>query len=386
MKNTLVICPSVKMVLDRRDLFLDIKMVEGLRLYAKHWTGPVKCLMRIGDRSDIAFGQTYKKSDLGFGIEVIGDDLLASRASFNDAAIVLASGDNHHDLDAVNVTKCPVVFIIEYTLATRLRISELELGRSFRSLKSATWTLLTEQKRRRAFGRAAGIQANGKPAFDAYRRLTPAPLLYFDSRVSERAVATISQVEAKAQICLSGAPLRLAFSGRLERMKGADHLIPIIQSLAKTGMRFTFDIFGSGNMADEMMADVRFAGLQDKVFFHGPVSFDEVLLPYLKTRVDLFVCCHRQADPSCTYIETLACGVPIVGYDNAAFEGVLELGDVGESSPMDDAEGLAKAILALDKDRVRLATMASNAIEVGRQHNFAATFELRVKHLQHLAI
>lgn len=39
--------------------------------------------------------------------------------------------------------------------------------------------------------------------------------------------------------------------------------------------------------------------------------------------------CHRQGDPSCTYLETYACGMPIVGYNNQAHQGILASNNAG---------------------------------------------------------
>jgi colanic acid/amylovoran biosynthesis glycosyltransferase len=48
------------------------------------------------------------------------------------------------------------------------------------------------------------------------------PLLYFDSRMSEEMMASDEVVDARLTKCLSGKPLRLIFSGRLLKIKGAD--------------------------------------------------------------------------------------------------------------------------------------------------------------------
>ena len=125
--------------------------------------------------------------------------------------------------------------------------------------------------------------------------------------------------------------------------------------------------------------------LGDRVTLHGPVPFDTALVPALIERTDLFLCCHRQADPSCTYMETLSCGVPIVGYDNAAFAGVLALAPIGRSVPMDRPRAAADAIAALDGDRATLATMMATAATVGRDHGFEKVFASRIAHLRTIA-
>ncbi|UAK23029.1 glycosyltransferase [Sphingomonas nostoxanthinifaciens] len=384
MNPTLIVLPSVPLAHDGERLFMDIKAVEGLSLYADLWPGPVHCLMRVGDRSAIAFGRSYLPSELPFKVIPFEGDLPPT-ALLDEGAVVLAAGDSHLDIDLPARTATPLVFIIEYTLATRLRILQLDRGWSLGALKSALWTLKTERRRRRAFRASAGLQANGTPAFDAYRAMSPSPMLYFDSRLRLDQMPTPEQVDAKADAIRAGRPLRLAFSGRLERMKGADHLVPTLAALAKRGIAFTFDLYGEGSLKPAIAAAAAAAGIADAVRIHGGVPFDEELVPLLKDRTDLFLCLHRQADPSCTYLETIGCGVPIVGYDNAAFAGVLALGETGIATPMDRPEQAAAAIATLNADRPRLARMARDAAAIGRAHGFEATFAARITHLRDVA-
>lgn len=386
MSRVLVVLPSVPASTSDCRLYLDRKAVEGLALYAKLWPGPVRCLMREGERGQVGgYGDEVDPGDLPFEVAILPSDPRHAPDAFRDAALVLAAGDNHHDFPVVEVAGAPVVFIIEYTLATRLRIIRLGGGSRLRAAKSALWTLGTEVARRRAFRRAAGLQCNGAPAFDAYRAATPAPLLFFDTRTAAAQIIAPAALAAKQAAVRAGAPLRLAFSGRLEPMKGADHLILVADALAREGTAFTLDIYGDGSLRDDMAGRVARAGLADRVRLHGPVPFDAALVPALVERTDLFLCCHRQADPSCTYMETLGCGVPIVGYDNAAFLGVLARGDVGRATPMDRPAAMAAAVGALDRDRAAIAGMMAAAAAIGGANDFETVFAARIAHLRAVA-
>lgn len=384
-RDVLVVMPSVPVVPDGDTVFMDIKMVEGLALYAALWGGPVRCLVRAGQRGSIGYGRAYAPDDLPFSLAVIAEDAHDVAQWLGDAAVVLASGDNHQDFGIVAVSPAPVVYIIEYTLATRLKIVLLAQGLSVAAAKQSAWTILTERKRRRAFRASAGLQANGDPAYQAYRGVAPAAMRYFDSRMSDTQQIEPAALAAKQAAILAGAPLRLAFSGRLERMKGADHLVPVAIALRDLGVAFTLDIFGDGGLRDAIAASIVAAGLADTVRLRGAVPFDDELVPTLKAEVDLFLCCHRQDDPSCTYLETLSCGVPIVGYDNAAFTGVLTLGKAGVATPMAKPQQAAIAIQRLDRSRALLSDMAAEAAKVGRAHSFDKAFAARIDHLRLIA-
>jgi glycosyltransferase involved in cell wall biosynthesis len=122
-------------------------------------------------------------------------------------------------------------------------------------------------------------------------------------------------------------------------------------------------------------------GLHDVVDLPGSVDFYDRLLPEIKQGVDVFVMLHRQSDPSCTYLETLSCGVPIVGYTNRAFAGLLELADIGWGAEMDDLEAVADIIQRLAASREEIAEKSRSAVQFARLHDFETTFQKRMNHL-----
>jgi glycosyltransferase involved in cell wall biosynthesis len=217
--------------------------------------------------------------------------------------------------------------------------------------------------------------------FEEYRQLSRNPLLYFDSRVRRDTIADSFTLKQRTDELRAGRPLRLAFSGRLIQMKGADHLVNVAASLKKRGLRFTMEICGGGDLESAIDSNIRRSGLEQDVRLRGVLEFESELMPFVTRHVDLFVCCHRQGDPSCTYLETMACGTPIVGYDNEAFMGVVEQSGVGWTAPMDDAERLATMIVDLQRDRAALANAAFRARDFAARHTFEDTMQRRVDHM-----
>jgi glycosyltransferase involved in cell wall biosynthesis len=169
-------------------------------------------------------------------------------------------------------------------------------------------------------------------------------------------------------------------------MKGADHLVPIAERLVARGIDFRFDVFGVGSLGEAMREAASRAGLAGRLTVQGPLDFDTELVPRMTSDIDLFVCCHRQSDPSCTYMETLGCGVPIVGYRNRAIEGIIDVADVGWLVPMDDLDAMVNTMVALDSCRQAIITKARTAIAFAADHSFESTFARRVAHLQAVAL
>ena len=140
-------------------------------------------------------------------------------------ALVAAAADDHESLDfpaQVQAVGAKLVYVLEYTIETRLRILWMDRSRGLaRRVRSALWTLKQERRLRRALRGADAVQFNGYPAYDRYRGLVRDAHLYLDNRLSADMMARDDEMAARAAYLRSGAPLRLIHSGRLEPMKGA---------------------------------------------------------------------------------------------------------------------------------------------------------------------
>jgi glycosyltransferase involved in cell wall biosynthesis len=377
----LVVTPSVPAYVDENGWFLDEKAVSGLRLYAKLWPGPVRSVFRAGARSGIGFGRRYEKDQLPFEVCVIPEASSVSDDLISDAVIVLASGDNWLDFPIAeqgNRLKIPVCFIIEYTFATRASILFLSSASTTQKLKSLAWLAHKELLRRRAFRKAGIIQSNGTPAAETYASCARNTLTFFDTRLRLQNIATDDDVRRKTSRLTSGTPLRLVFTGRLERIKGADQLIKVVSRLR---FPFKLDIYGAGALRGDLCSEVKQRRLDDRVSIHDPIDFESALVPTIKSEADLFLCCHVQSDPSCTYLETLGCGVPIVGYANRAWSGILSRADVGWSVPNGRYDQMADVITDLHDRRSNLCAKMQNAVTFARKHSFEQEFQRRIDQL-----
>jgi glycosyltransferase involved in cell wall biosynthesis len=384
----LVVMPSVPGVRTADGYFLDEKAVTGLTHYADCWPGRLRAIFRTGPRSDISFGKDYAASSLPFSIELLPAGVDFDPSLLADAALVSASGDNYRHFPLARLCEelsVPLVYTIENVLETRLRILALEKRDHFSKFKTAIWTLLSERQRRQAFRRAAGLQANGIPAARAYRRSTADMLLYFDTRLPIGLMATEDEIDRKTSRLMVGQPLRLGFSGRLEPLKGPDHLIEVAQLLKGAKMPFSLDIYGSGSLEGAMRQQIVASGLENAVTVHPALDFATGLIPRFRQTIDLFLCCHRQADPSCTYMEAMGCGVAMFGYGNKALAGLLGLAPAGRAVREGSPSALAHALIGIDGQRRELSAMLYEARDFSRANAFEATFQRRLDHFIRLA-
>lgn len=386
MPKLLMIASAPVIEKDSGKLVLDVKFVEGMRLHVKQWGGPVTCILKRG-ATDIPFGRAYDPADLGFDLKVISPDIQIAVDSLTGGDLVLAAADMHDVLHLAAPDCRPpgvkLVYAIEYDLNTRMQIVSLDKSRSFlRKARTKLWLLKQERRRRSALRNCDGIQANGYPAFAAYSPLNKQSMMYLDGRMESAVMVTSDEQAARAAYLRSGAPLRIVHSGRLEAMKGGQDLIPVAKALQKSGIDFTLDIFGTGSLDVEIKAAIAAAGLDDIVHMHGPVSFSAALVPFLREGADVFLSCHRQSDPSCTYLESMGCGIPIVGYQNSMWRALAECSGGGWAVPVGKVEAIANHIAKLDENRELLIEAGKQGARFAKSHDFETELSKRMTHLR----
>jgi colanic acid/amylovoran biosynthesis glycosyltransferase len=392
-RRTLLLIPTLPAVLTPGGgIVLTKKFVEGCAAFKACWNGPLELLMRpIPRPTDNLDNQEYGPGELPFRVHVLDYADPAVKQHMAAAAVILGGlcHEQSHLADWAREVGTPFAYTSEYSLKTRLQIASVEEKNVLKRLRRQHFERRLEQRHLRSLRIASGLQCNGTPTYDSYRGVARSPMLFFDTRLDEAHLITPQALEERLlereRRRLAGMPIRLAFSGRLKEMKGVDHLVPVAAELRRLGVPFELDIFGDGNLTRQIDAGIQKLGLGAQVRRHGTVDFHAELMPRIQSSCDLFVACHRQGDPSCTYLETFGCGVPIAGYGNEAFSGLLEHTPAGNAVPMDQPEALARTIQALAENTENLARLSRTARAFASQNTCERTFSLRTEHLRGLA-
>jgi colanic acid/amylovoran biosynthesis glycosyltransferase len=385
-KTTLAVLPALKArITPSGGIVLTQKFVDGMQKYVEYWDGPVAAFMEPAHVPTSNLDEIeIDPAKLSFTLEVVpfADPQLGQLLAGHQLVLASVSSRQNHLGALCRSSGVPCVYVAEFSLQTRLQAVRSEVKNPLISLRRQFWEFNQERRYRRAIGLSSGIQCNGTPTFEAYRSINPSPFLYFDTRVSEDMLVTASDLAERAGTAKQGNPLRLLFSGRLIAMKGADDLARVAADLRRLGMSFEMIICGGGALEPQIKADIERHGLGDRVKLAGILDFKTELVPLTKKWADLFVCCHRTGDPSCTYLEVMACGVPIVGYANEAFQGIVRESRAGWLVPMNQPRRVAEKIAELSNDRALLLDTSNRAIEFSRRHTFEQTFKARIEHMQ----
>ena len=277
MTGQLTILPSI---FTRRDsagrVVLTRKFIAGVTEYARHWPEGVQVLMEEGDPGDDLDHASVDPADLPFELQIVPYESEALRPFLEKSAVVLLSAFYRQTPLGALCAKIgvPAVYTTEYSLRTRLQILGTQRLNPLVRARRILWQLQEERRQCRAFRDAAGLQCNGTPTFDAYRSIHSNALLYFDTRVTRAMLADEQTIEQRtARRPQKDRPLRLAFSGRLIPMKGADHLIPVAEHLRKMDVPFTLSVCGGGVLEAQMRSEVVAKKLEKHVLFRGAARF-----------------------------------------------------------------------------------------------------------------
>ena len=385
-RHHLTLFPSVPVWHRAGHWVLDRKFLDGLVRYAELWQGPMRCMAWLADGSPPSHGTLHcSTGQLPCELLALPPSQQVTDSHLQHTDLLLAAGDDYRQLGLSRLCRrlhrrC--AYVIEYIPETRRQIIRIETPGRLRRWRHQLFLDQVERQRIRAFGLAHGLQANGLPAYEHYAHRHG--LLYFDTRMSAATLPSPQRLERRLSSLLAGRPLHLAFSGRLIGMKGAQQLLPLAHLLSDRDLPFHFSIYGAGELTGLLRQQLAQYGLEQRVTLVGPLDFASELVPRIQREVDLYVMPHPQSDPSCTYLETLACGIPIAGYLNRAFAGLLSVADIGRGAAIDDLRGLADQICALDRDRVALARLSRQALDFARHHTVETVFRQRVEHLQQL--
>ncbi len=369
-------------------IVLTQKFLDGIRAYQQRWSGPVNVhMLSEGHRDRHLDDVTVDPSDPHSPFRRIeAADMSWIETVLDDAAVFLVSlVDRNLPLVQELVDRgATVVLITEQSERTRDGIIRAETRNPVLRWRRQWWSHRIERQYIDAVLAVTGVQCNGAPTYEAYRRVNRNAMFYLDSRMTAEMIATPQHIEHRFAALRNGEPLRLGFSGRLVAIKGADDLPLVAMHLRDLGVAFTLDIIGGGTDEFEQLLRSRIAklDLEKHVRMRGVMDFESELVPYLRENIDIFLCCHRQGDPSCTYIETLGCGVPVAGYDNEAWRGLHERGVPGWIAPMSDPLALATRLVELDAARNEVEQAAVASREFALEHTFEATMDQRVEHLR----
>lgn len=362
---------------------VDRKFYLGMQAYAQRIREPLVTVHpralphdRIMDPVEVPL------RELGYRVHVMGTgmdrrpgeaDLRALEAVVGESRLVYSTGNGlAHVPRRLGV---PYMMVLEYDLRTQLTVACAPVRQPLRKAVRA-WRAATHYaKDLRDIRAAHAVHCNGYPMHEQMRPFNSNRLLYLDSRMGADMVIPLADLERRLSARHPGARLRLLYSGRYERLKGADHTVRAVLECLRRGLDVELHCYGQGSQHDELVRLAAQAADPQRIRIHAAVAYPELVR---RSRgFDAFVCCHIQSDPSCTYLESLGAGLPIVGYDNRMWRGLRQASSAGLGARMRRPASVADAIETLMGDESLLRTLSRNARDFALEHTFEREFTRR---------
>lgn len=216
---------------------------------------------------------------------------------------------------------------------------------------------------------------HGKETYDTYAPYCRNPQIVHDIHIPKSDHIDAQALDEKLASLVKG-PLKIAYVGRADAMKGSLDWITVIKNLAAADMDFQASWLGDGPDLQEMRAQVTEAGLQDRVKLPGFTDDRSEVLKCLRD-AHIVMFCHKTPESPRSLIEALASAAPIVGYEGAFARDLISAEGGGLLSGMGDTAELARNIMTLDNDRQKLAQLAREAAVAGSTYDEETVFEHR---------
>lgn len=165
----------------------------------------------------------------------------------------------------------------------------------------------------------------------------------------------------------------IAFTGRLEYIKGVHVLIKALASLKNKRSDWVCWIAGEGNLTDELRAQAASTGIGADVVFWGKLDN----IPSFLRHADIYVQPSLQDTQPFSVTEAQLAGVPVIVSGTAGMPEMVEPGRTGWVVPPQDVDSLRELLNALLEDDVTRRTVGAAAKAWAEQHRSLEVMGLR---------
>ena len=153
----------------------------------------------------------------------------------------------------------------------------------------------------------------------------------------------------------------ILYVGRLVYEKGIQNLIAAMPKILDRYHDFKLIICGRGGMIDELREQVKYLGIENKVYFAGYCDSKKMQKMYKCADVAVFPSTYEPF--GIVAIESMLSGTPTIVSDVGGLNEIIEHGVTGMKSYAGNANSIADSVLALLFDPKLCANISQNAIK-----------------------
>ena len=155
--------------------------------------------------------------------------------------------------------------------------------------------------------------------------------------------------------------------GRYNDAKGYDYLIPAWEIVHKRHPDWILNVYGSGELRDQVTGWIREKHLESSIMMHDPV--DNIMEKYLESSI--CVLSSRYEGFSLVILEAMACGVPVICSNQGALVEMAGMAPLYFDS--DDEEEIAIDMQKVVEEKDLVTLMLQKGYEVSHRINWETT-------------
>ncbi len=163
--------------------------------------------------------------------------------------------------------------------------------------------------------------------------------------------------------------IKFIYAGIINQTRQLDKLIEIVSvAKAKTAVKFSLDVFGTGDYVTKLINLVETKGLKDTIYFKGLVSQNDLFqrMPYYHAGIAYIFDKHYQFAPALKTIEYMVCGLYVLGSDTEGNKQFIRHDGHGKLSP-NNVECFSKMIT----DYVESPIQPKSSLDVIEKHSWS---------------
>ena len=176
------------------------KFIDGMKLYAEYWPGPVITYMEESEKRTSNLDEVeVNPSDLPFGCELVSykDPNIGDLLAKHEVVMGSCSHRQTHLSALCRSIGVPFLFVSEFSLKTEWQIICANTKNPVLRLRRLWWIVNQERRMRQAVRLAAGMQCNGTPTYEVYSKINPRCLLFFDAKAAESMFPTEEEMDQR---------------------------------------------------------------------------------------------------------------------------------------------------------------------------------------------
>jgi glycosyltransferase involved in cell wall biosynthesis len=208
---------------------------------------------------------------------------------------------------------------------------------------------------------------------------------YDTAHAAEHVLEQQRQPERLAWLRDPGRPLHLVYFGRFVPYKGLDRVVEAVRQAREKGSDIRLSLIGSGECLVQLQQQVADAGLTDAVTFKPQVHYGQPLFDQLG-QFHLCIAAPLREDTPRAAFDAMARGLPILAFDISYFRDLDQDSGAVALAAWPNSDALAAQMIALDRDRERLAAMAGRGLEFAQSNTQAKWLAQRTQWILDLAL